>query len=113
MAAPAQRRAEAPSVTREGGRVAVGGRLDFASAREVLDRVSSEIESASEPVTVDLGGVTSSNSAGLALLVEWLAVGRRAGRAVRLANVPDGLVQLARVCQVDALIGAATVPAAG
>ena len=97
----------AASVTLEGDRVGIIGRLDFTTAREVCARVTPAIESAPS-VTVDLAGVTSSNSAGLALVVEWLAAARRAGHEVRFANVPDGLRQLARVCQVDAMLGAAS-----
>ena len=96
------------TVTREGDRVAVGGRLDFESARGVLERVAPAIESAPS-LTIDLGGVTSSNSAGLALVVEWLGIARRSGHELALVGVPGGLRQLARVCQVDALLAPAIV----
>jgi len=60
------------------------------------------IENAS--LTIDLDGVSDSNSAGLALMIEWLAIGRSAGNEVSFVRVPDGLMQLAGVCQVDGLI---------
>jgi len=90
-------------VRHEGSVCHVGGTLDFTTATQVLQDVSRIIEA--EPnLTVDLGEVAHSNSAGLALLVEWLAVARRAEHELSFERVPDGLAQLARVCQVDSLI---------
>ncbi len=86
-----------------GTRVALDGTLDFDTAREVLGQGSRAIES-SELTTIDFAGVGRCNSAGLALMIEWLAVARRANRRVRFAHVPDGLRQLARVCQVEYLL---------
>lgn len=84
-------------------RCRVSGALDFTTARETLDAVSAHISNHSSLV-VDLSGVSSSNSAGLALLIEWLAVGRRSGHVVSFHHIPDTLRQLAGVCQVDGLI---------
>ena len=81
----------------------ISGVLNFITARQALDRVSPFIEAETQ-ITVDLSDVTGSNSAGLALLVEWLAVARRTGHKISYQHVPDGLQQLARVCQVDSLL---------
>ena len=53
---------------------------------------------------IDLAGVTGSDSAGLALLIEWLSVAKAAGRALRYDNTPMQLQQLARLSEVDHLI---------
>lgn len=109
--APAARATPAASTANarvEGARVALDGTLDFDTARDVLARTRPVIE-AHAASTIDLAGVVRSNSAGLALIVEWLAVARRAGHAVSFANVPDGLRQLARVCEVDGLLADAAV----
>ena len=50
---------------------------------------------------------TGSDSAGLALLIEWLSVAKAAGRALRYENVPSQLDQLARLSELDSLISAA------
>ena len=39
-------------------------------------------------------------------MIEWLGVARRAGHPLAFAAVPDGLRQLAGVCQVEGLIAA-------
>ena len=83
--------------------VTVSGVLDFVSARETLESVSSCIR-ANKTLDIDLSGVVEANSAGLALLIEWLAVARREGHSVTFHHIPDSLRQLAGVCQVDGLI---------
>lgn len=81
----------------------VGGILDFNTASEALDSVGAMV-SAHSALDIDLSGVTQSNSAGLALLIEWLAMARRSEHTVTFHHIPDGLCQLAGVCQVDGLI---------
>lgn len=81
----------------------VSGVLDFTTAREALESVSFYIR-ANNALNIDLSGVVESNSAGLALLIEWLAVARREGHSVTFHHIPDSLRQLAGVCQVDGLI---------
>ncbi|MEN6540812.1 MAG: STAS domain-containing protein, partial [Mizugakiibacter sp.] len=56
---------------------------------------------------LDLGDVAAADSAGLACVLALLARARRAGRALAVANLPAHLRALARVCDVEALLGAA------
>jgi len=95
--------ASAPSVSLDGGICRVSGELDFTTARSALDSVEPLITD-NETLEIDLSGVSRSNSAGLALLIEWLAIARRQKHTVTFSHIPDGLRQLARVCQVDGLI---------
>jgi len=53
---------------------------------------------------IDLAGVTASDSAGLALLIDWLSVAKNAGRTLRFENVPSQLQQLARLSEVEELL---------
>ena len=90
-------------VEHSGDTVSVSGVLDFVSASEALESVSAHIR-ANDALNIDLSGVIESNSAGLALLIEWVSVARRGGHTVTFRHIPDSLVQLAGVCQVDGLI---------
>lgn len=85
------------------GRVSLAGSIDFDNARRALADVSACIADQRE-LTIDLGGIERSNSAGLALMIDWLAQARQRGHVVHFDNVPDGLGQLARVCQVESLL---------
>ena len=100
---------EGVTVRRDGDVCRVAGVIDFSSARATLERVE-PLVARGEVRRIDLGGVTRSNSAGLALMIEWLAAARREGRPLEFVAVPEGLRQLAAVCQVDELIGAARGP---
>ncbi|MFK8079240.1 MAG: lipid asymmetry maintenance protein MlaB [Granulosicoccus sp.] len=84
-------------------RCMIQGILDFNTASDVLEKVVPYIADNAR-LDIDLSGVTQANSAGLALLIEWLATARRADHVVTFHHIPDGLRQLAGVCQVDGLI---------
>jgi phospholipid transport system transporter-binding protein len=55
-------------------------------------------------VTIDLQGVPAADSAGLALLIDWLAVARAQGCTLRYVGLPDALRALAALSEVEALI---------
>ena len=91
------------------------GSLDFATVTRLLPLGTTAIE-AGHAATIDLGGVTGTDSAGLALLIEWLSVAKQARRSLRYENMPAQLHQLARLSEVDDLLNAAlqpVIPAAG
>jgi phospholipid transport system transporter-binding protein len=81
----------------------ISGVLDFETAVVVLNPVLEAIR-ASEALHIDFSGVSNSNSAGLALMVEWLGEARHLNHQLTFKSVPDSLQQLATVCQVDTLI---------
>ena len=76
------------------------GVLDFRTVPD-LDKQSRVLFGTRKEVTVDLSGVTRANSAGLALLMEWVQMARRGGRNFRFANIPEKLLSLARVTELD------------
>jgi phospholipid transport system transporter-binding protein len=55
-------------------------------------------------LTVDLGGVTEVDSAGLALMIEWLRETRRAGGELRLDRIPQQMQAIARVSRLSGLL---------
>lgn len=87
------------------GRAAVHGVLTADSVGPLLDAGSRAIRSEAS-LSIDLAGVTAGDSAGLALLIEWLSVARAAGRALRFEHLPGQLAQLARLSEVEDLLPA-------
>ena len=65
------------------------------------------VTAASRALAIDLGGVTGGDSAGLALLIEWLSAARAAQCDLRYENIPVQLRQLARLSDVEELLIAA------
>jgi phospholipid transport system transporter-binding protein len=90
------------------GRVVVTGELTFATARDARQLGVLVLESSRAPhMVIDCGGVTRADSAGLSVLLDWLAWGRRKSRTVTLENLPASLVAIARISEVDGLLTAA------
>lgn len=89
------------------GRVTVTGELTFASAREARQLGILVLEgSRADRIAIDCAGVTRADSAGLAVLLDWLAWGRRRSHAVTLENLPPSLVAIAKISDVDGLLSA-------
>ncbi|GIX21770.1 MAG: hypothetical protein KatS3mg121_0553 [Gammaproteobacteria bacterium] len=84
------------------GRLRVHGRLDAEQAGALLDALP--WPAAAGPLEVDLSAVEAADSAGLALLLEWLGRARRRGVALRYRALPPGIEALARACQVLELL---------
>jgi phospholipid transport system transporter-binding protein len=90
----------------EGGRSRVVGSLDFTTVTHLLPLGAAAI-AAGHAAVIDLGGVSGSDSAGLALLIEWLSVAQDSKHALQFENIPAQLHQLAGLSEVDALLSAA------
>jgi len=85
------------------GRFRVSGVLDASTAREVLEESEARFEQFAG-LDIDLGGVGESDSAGLALLIEWLRLARQWQKEIRFENVPAQIEALARISEVEDLI---------
>ncbi len=59
---------------------------------------------AGQASVIDFAGVSAADSAGLALLIEWLSGARGADRKLRYVNLPQQLQQLARLSEVEELL---------
>jgi phospholipid transport system transporter-binding protein len=89
------------------GRIAVTGELTFASARDARQLGVLVLESSrADRLVIDCSGVTRADSAGLAVLLDWLAWGRRKSRPISLENLPASLVAIAKISEVDELLTA-------
>ena len=86
-----------------GGRFRLSGVLDATTAGDVLEQ-SEQRFAAAERLDVDLGGVAESDSAGLALLIEWVRCARKRQQEIRFQNVPAQINALAKISEVEDLI---------
>ncbi|MFZ5492911.1 MAG: STAS domain-containing protein [Pseudomonadota bacterium] len=89
------------------GRVQVAGPLTFATVSARLAD-SAALFRPRQRLCFDLSGVTDVDSAALALLVEWLRLGRERGARVEFAGLPASLRSLAEVSElgeIDAALG--------
>ncbi len=97
--------ADAAASVREGadGRLEVHGELSFASV-PALWRSCRERCAAGSALDIDLSHVRRADSAGLALLVEWLREAQRSGTRLRFFNIPPQMLEMARVSGLDGIL---------
>ncbi|MDX2457555.1 MAG: STAS domain-containing protein [Gammaproteobacteria bacterium] len=95
--------ADARLVENADGSWLLQGELGFMSVPSVLQHAGMNMLG-KEQVTVDLKGITRADSAGLALLVEWLRESESAGNTISFVNVPAQLLSIARVCGLEEIL---------
>lgn len=86
------------------GRLTARGALTFATARGARAQGLSALRNASGALTLDCAAISQVDSAGLAVLLDWLAAARHAGRSLRYEQLPEGLLGLARISSVDEML---------
>ncbi|KOR30930.1 hypothetical protein TI04_03460 [Achromatium sp. WMS2] len=74
----------------------ITGVVDFSSVDSLLG-ISKTMFIGHNHITVDCGGVTLSNSAGLALLLEWQDWAQQRGQLLHIRNLPPALADIARM----------------
>jgi phospholipid transport system transporter-binding protein len=79
--------------------------LTFASVAGLREQGLRVLDSTPAGVTLDLQAVPSVDSAGLALLIDWLGEARARSRTLRYVQPPPTLLSLARLSEVEKLIG--------
>jgi phospholipid transport system transporter-binding protein len=82
---------------------AIEGVLDFDSVASLVAE-GERMLSGSGRIDVDLGAIREANSAGLALVLEWMDMARRRRRDLRLHNLPESLMRLASLANVSGLL---------
>ena len=61
--------------------------------------------SSPETVTIDCAGVGDADSAGLAVLIDWLATATKQGRTIQFANLPPDILAVAKISAVESILG--------
>lgn len=87
-------------VDKGAGRYLVDGDLTFATIDKHAVK-SLAFLTAQKEITIDLGQVRNTDSAGLALMIEWIKYCRAKRTLLRFSNVPKQLLSLARLSGFD------------
>jgi phospholipid transport system transporter-binding protein len=85
------------------GRFAVSGEMTFATAEKML-RASEDLFDDHTQIDVDLTEVTDSDSAGLALLLEWVTWANHSVREIRFTGMPEKILAIAKTTEVEPLL---------
>lgn len=88
--------------TRDAAAWTVEGELTFVTVPALQSRTMAQFDA--PPAALDLAGVESIDSAGIALIVEWARRARAAGGSMRLVNVPAGMLALSKTTGLTRLL---------
>lgn len=87
------------------GKFAARGALTFGNARAARSEGLHALRTSSaQDLEVDCGGITHSDSAGLAVLLDWMAIMKKDGRPLCFAHLPAGLLAVARISGVEEML---------
>ncbi len=85
------------------GRFVISGLLTFDTAEKIL-RDSEKPFAEHTRIEVDLSGIEKADSAGLALLLEWITWANHTVREIRYVDVPERVLAIARTTEVEPLL---------
>lgn len=85
------------------GRFALSGEMTFDTAERILKKSEEPFEEHTQ-LEIDLSGVTQSDSAGLALLLEWVTWANHTVREIRFTGMPERVSAIAKTTEVDQLL---------
>ena len=85
------------------GRLEASGVLGYVTAGRALPAGLALIPRDST-CTIDLSRVTEADSAGLAVLVEWLATAKSRGTVIRYQGIPAQILAVARISDLESLL---------
>ncbi|HEV2285137.1 MAG TPA: STAS domain-containing protein [Steroidobacteraceae bacterium] len=87
------------------GTLLAEGPLTFVSARHARELgLAALARGGTGALIIDCKGVTASDSAGLTVLIDWLAAAKARQRPLRFAHLPQGLTALGRISEVEELL---------
>jgi phospholipid transport system transporter-binding protein len=79
------------------GKYRVSGELNFDTVTQALNQSKNMFDQAADVINVDLGGITRTNSAGIALLIEWLRAAKQKHKEVLFHHIPEKMLAIAKV----------------
>ncbi len=85
------------------GRLEASGVLGYVTAGRALPAGLALIPRGST-CTIDLSRVTEADSAGLAVLVEWLATAKSRGTVIHYECIPAQILAVARISDLESLL---------
>lgn len=85
------------------GRFALSGDMSFETAERILLDSEEPFEQHTR-IEVDLSGVEKADSAGLALLLEWITWANHTVREIRYVEVPERVRAIAKTTEVEELL---------
>lgn len=82
------------------------GELNMATVPQLLNDMAGMFNKGNDTTVIDLSEVSRSDSAGLALLLEWLAQAKHHNSSITFQNLPEQMQAIIKVSGLEELISA-------
>lgn len=83
--------------------LSIQGALDFSNVMSVYKKSLAQIRLHRE-LMFDFAKLNSSNSAGLALIIEWIKLSKQQNKIFHFKNLPADILSLAKAAGVDKMV---------
>lgn len=88
----------------EPGVLRVSGELTFVTVNNLLEQSRPMLQGAQGWLVMELAGVGRVDSAGLALLIQWMRMARERSVDILFRHVPEQLLAIAHASDLDAVL---------
>jgi phospholipid transport system transporter-binding protein len=85
------------------GQFAILGDLSFQTVVTALE-ASKTLFADHSIIEIDLAEVNRADSAGLALMLEWVNWARHTAREIRFRNIPEQIISIAQISEVEDML---------
>ncbi len=85
------------------GKIEIRGELSYDNVM-TLAHDASGVFACEQDLCIDLGGITHTDSSGIALLVEWLSDARHHNQEINFINVPKQVMDVAKISNLDQVL---------
>lgn len=86
------------------GQFAVEGELSKFTVPSIMKHAQAVIKGATQNLLIDLKDVTRTDSAGLALLLEWMTLASKKDLQIHFKNLPAQLWEIAKVSDLEDIL---------
>lgn len=82
----------------------ITGALSFNTVKNLLNRSKKLFLAKTKEIEIDLSAITSSDSSGLTLLIEWQRLAKKHQKTIRFKNLPKQLINMAHLAKLDGIL---------
>lgn len=86
------------------GMIHLSGELSMQTVAEVLNEAEPVLSQTGDVLRVDLDNVTHSDSAGLALLIDWMRRTHQSGKQIEFYHIPSQMLAIASASGLDHIL---------
>ena len=80
------------------------GELSYSNVSNIYKQTAVLFKQNNESIEIDLSGVTYSDSAGIALLVEWLSEARNHNKVINFVNLPQQMLEMVKISSLERVL---------